>query len=467
MQPELDRPIAPARLRAHPTALHQRYRIRLPQLDESGSTLYANEPETCQRSLRQFAPILLHLALLIVVTRVYHIEGRAFEILLYVATAALPIHYLLPFRFKKPFFIAASVVGLALVFGLSVTAIVLPVAVVLIGICYLPCSWLARAAMIGAISVLLALGRGRVLGASLDTLPPAVWPVLGSMFMFRMIIYLYELKHAKAREPLIDTISYFFLLPNYAFLLFPVVDYRTLRRSYFASDIHAIQRTGLRMMVRGVSHLLLYRVVYHQLLAKPEEIETPIGLLTFLVCNYLLYLRVSGQFHIACGLLHLFGYQLPETHHNYLLATGFTDYWRRINIYWKDFMVRVVFNPVAFRLKAWPHPIALAAATGVVFVVTWGLHAYQSFWLSGRWNFSRHDALFWGILGLLVLVNVQLDARRARARTLLSSECPSLRALALRIANTAGTFATIAFLWSLWTSASFSEWTEMLARAWR
>ena len=42
----------------------------------------------------------------------------------------------------------------------------------------------------------------------------------------------------------------------------------------------------------------------------------------YLVCNYLLYLRVSGQFHMACGMLHLFGFQLPETHHHYLLAIG-------------------------------------------------------------------------------------------------------------------------------------------------
>ena len=90
-----------------------------------------------------------------------------------------------------------------------------------------------------------------------------------------------------------------------------------------------------------------------------------------IVCNYLLYLQVSGQFHMACGMLHLFGYQLPATHHHYLLATSFTDYWRRINIYWKDFMVRVFFNPVVFRLKRWPQPAALAIGTATVFLATW------------------------------------------------------------------------------------------------
>ena len=112
------------------------------------------------------------------------------------------------------------------------------------------------------------------------------------------------------------------------------------------------------MMFRGTVHLLLYRLVYHELLIPAERgpRRGEPGAATS-SANYLLYLRVSGQFHMACGMLHLFGFRLPETHHHYLLATGFTDYWRRINIYWKDFMVRIVFNPVVFRLKRRPQPV--------------------------------------------------------------------------------------------------------------
>ena len=86
--------------------------------------------------------------------------------------------------------------------------------------------------------------------------------------------------------------------------------------------------------------------------------------------------------------------------------------------------MRIVFNPVVFRLKRRPQPVALAAATAVVFLVTWLLHAYQSFWLRGVWGFGVPDALFWGILGVLVLVNVQLDARRGRGRAAGPSRSP-------------------------------------------
>ena len=228
-------------------------------------------------------------------------------------------------------------------------------------------------------------------------------------------------------------------------------------------DLHAeIQRAGLAMISRGTLQLLAYRLVDYKLRIPAEQVHGPASLAAYLVWNYLLYLRVSGQFHVACGMLHLFGFQLPDTHHNYLLATSFTDYWRRINIYWKDFMVRIVFNPVVFGLRRWPRPAALAAATAVVFLVTWLLHAYQSYWLRGIWGFSVPDALFWGILGILVMINVQFDARRGATRGRGRSRSP-LRWV-VHASRIVGTFATIALLWSLWSSPSVEAWVNLIRR---
>ena len=420
--------------------------------------LYEGEPEPCRRTLWQFLPIFAHFGVLLAAFKVYELEGRAFQLLMPLALVALPVHYALHYRWKKHFLLAVSLVALAIVFGSVTAAIVFGFAAALIAIAFAPFSWNKRAAAIAALTLLMALARTR---AAATGIPENVWPVLASIFMFRMILFLYELKHAKKPESLLDALSYFFLLPNACFVLFPVVDYRTLQRGYFARGIHAIQRKGLQMMFRGTIQLLLYRLVYYKALTNPEEVHDLGSLAVFLACNYLLYLHVSGQFHIACGLLHLFGYDLPETHHNYLLATGFTDYWRRINIYWKDFMVRLVFNPVAFRLKRWPQPAMLAIATTSVFLATWLLHAYQSFWLTGSWNFSMPDALFWGILGGLVLINVQLDARRPRASRVETRRGPRI---IVRVLKTAATFTIIILLWSLWTSPSVSAWTGMLRR---
>ncbi len=77
------------------------------------------------------------------------------------------------------------------------------------------------------------------------------------------------------------------------------------------------------------------------------------------------------------------------------------------------------------------------------------------------------------MLGVLVLVNVQLDARRNRNRPAAMSRARAadvetrwtgLRLLAIRGFKTAATFTTIAVLWSLWSSPSLTAWLEMMHR---
>jgi alginate O-acetyltransferase complex protein AlgI len=439
---------------------HRRFRPIAATLPVGRPGLYTGEPENCRRRGREFLSIMVQLGLMLAVFDAYRLETRSFRTLVLTAMATLPAHYLAPYRWKKPLFVAASILGLVLVNGLSTAAGVLAVSAVLLVLAEAPMTWGVRVGLIAATAMVLAVLRSRA-GPAAEPLAAGVIPVVATMFMFRMMIYLYERKHARGREPLIDTLSYFFLLPNYVFPHFPVIDYRAFHRGYFARGIHEIQRAGLVMMSRGTVHLFLYRVIDRLLLIAPDAVQGPSSLAGYLVCNYLLYLRVSGQFHMACGLLHLFGFQLPETHHHFLLATGFTDYWRRINIYWKDFMVRLVFNPVVFRLKRQPRPVALAVATAIVFVVTWLLHAYQSFWLRGIWGFSAPDALFWGTLGVLVLINVQLDARRVGNPSRSPLRWP------IRGARIAGTFTAIALLWSLWSSPSVGAWLDLIRRGLR
>jgi hypothetical protein len=183
-------------------------------------------------------------------------------------------------------------------------------------------------------------------------------------------------------------------------------------------------------------------------------------LVRYLISNFLLYLRISGEFHLIVGILHLFGFHLPETHHLYYLASSFTDFWRRINIYWKDFMMKVFYYPAYFRLRKWGDTTALVLATLFVFVCTWFLHAYQWFWLRGSFLLSLVDVLFWAILGLLVVANSLYEVKYGRKRVLgkRSWTFRSIVPLALR---TAGTFSVICVLWSLWTSDSLSTWFSL------
>ena len=96
-----------------------------PKTSQAGAAergLYPGEPENCRRSLRPFLRNLAFLGLLLIVFKVYRIEerayqGRAFQTLATLAFLALPVHYLGPYRFKKPLFLAISMAGLFWVFG--------------------------------------------------------------------------------------------------------------------------------------------------------------------------------------------------------------------------------------------------------------------------------------------------------------------------------------------------------------
>jgi len=280
--------------------------------------------------------------------------------------------------------------------------------------------------------------------------------------MFRLIIYLYDLRHEKKSATIWERLSYFFLLPNVCFLLFPVVDYQTFRRTYYNDDPYEIYQKGVLWMLRGVVHLLLYRLVYHHLVLSPSDVQGLGGLAQYVVTTYLLYLRISGQFHLIVGLLGLFGFNLPETHHLYYLASSFNDFWRRINIYWKDFMMKVFYYPVFMRLRRWGMTTGLVGATAVVFAGTWLLHSYQWFWLRGTFPLRATDALFWGILGLLVVVNSLWEARSKKKHSL-GQRAWAFREALVHSAKTVGMFVLISLLWSLWSSPSIGEWVSLVS----
>jgi hypothetical protein len=294
------------------------------------------------------------------------------------------------------------------------------------------------------------------------------WLVLGSMFMFRIIVYLYDLRHEQRRPPLPLTVAYFFPLPNLCFSLFPVIDFKTFRQTYYDEEAYTIYQTGVAWVVRGLTHLLAYRVVKYYWLPAPHELHDMAHVLQFLAANYALYLRISGWFHVVTGLLHLFGFNLPRTHHNYFLASSISDVWRRINIYWKDFLAKVFFYPTFFALRGRGTRLALALATLGTFAGTWLLHSYQVYWLRGELPVSGKDAVLWLAAGLAVVVGLQLDLLRAgkgaappaEGGASLRREALAGAGLALRVA---GTFLLVSLFWACWTFPSFPSYLYVRA----
>lgn len=399
----------------------------------------------------------LQLALLMVIFRQFQIESSAFLRVALLASGGFIIHAVLPLRFRLPFFLILSLAGIGIVFGIANGGWLVGLGALLVGVCHLPLPFPLRVILLLLMGVLLALLRLDWLHAPWSQ---AIWPILGSMFMFRLIVYMYDLRHDKTSFSVWRTFSYFFMLPNVCFPLFPVVDYKTFARNHFDQDPRKIYQLGVDWMFRGAFQLILYRFVYQYLTMSPTEVFGPGDLTRYLVSNFLLYLRVSGQFHLIVGMLHLFGFRLPETHHLYYLASSFTDFWRRINIYWKDFMMKVFYYPTYFRLRKLGNTQALIISTLIVFTLTWFFHAYQWFWLRGAFLLTIPDTVFWAVLAVLVLINALYETKYGRQRKL-GKHSWNFGSLANRVLSTVGTFAVICALWSLWTSESLSAWASL------
>ncbi len=424
------------------------------------TTAAPSAPDASGRiGLVALAAILVQLGLLTIAMRQFQIESAAFLQLWLLALAGFVVHALLPLRHRLPFFLALSIAGIVLVLGTANALWLIALGLMLIGICHLPIRYGWRVVLLLMAGGFLALQRAEVLPFPWSG---AIWPILGAMFMFRMIIYAYDLRFEKSPPGFVRTTCYFFMLPNACFPLFPVIDFKTFRRNYFDADAFQIYQTGVDWILRGVIHLVLYRFVYYYLTLAPSEVHNAADLGQFLISNFLLYLRVSGLFHLVVGMLYLFGFRLPETHHHYVLASSFTDFWRRINIYWKDFMLKIFYYPAYFRLRKRNPVRALVLATLFVFVMTWFLHAYQWFWLRGTALFVWQDVLFWTILGGLVVANAIREERRGRQGGY-GRQVPSGGALFRLTLQTFATFCAICVLWSFWTSESIGEWLGLWA----
>src|SRR5213592_4719764 len=450
----------------------------------------ATQPPSTQVSrhylsrLARFLAVLVQFALIAVVIDYWELESQLLTRLMWLAFGGFVIHHLLPLRFRLPFFAMLSLVavitgvghfgpglGVAWLTGKIRTIdflyhllpglTLIGIGLGLIGLCHLPIRFAARVGLVAVAGAALTFLR-----AHSQWFPDVIemWVILGSMFMFRLMSYLYDLKHRTAPFSLSRAVSYFFMLPNVCFPLFPVVDYKTFCSTYYNEDWPRIYQTGLKWMFRGVIQLLLYRAIYQYAPLDVYRLSSALDVAGCMLGMYLLYLRISGTFHLIVGLLHMFGFNLPETHHLYLLASSFTDFWRRINIYWKDFVMKLFFYPTHFKLRKMGTVWALSVATLVTFFATWLLHSWQWFWIRGTPLFNWKDFSFWVILAILVLVTAIYEATRGRQRTLMPSRVTLRQRMMLGL-QAGGVFSLMCILWTLWTCQSWAEFQTVVDAA--
>src|SRR5215813_5102774 len=166
----------------------------LARADQAGSRLSPSRFWASPLSDRlKFAAILLQLALLAIVIKRYNLESPAFFRIALLAFGGFTVHYFLPLAYRMPFFLGLSLAGIVMVMGAEPAAWLIAIGVSLIALCHVPLPFWCRATLICAAAIVLAAIRGWYPTA----VPLAVWPLLGSMFAFRMIVYLYDIHHGR------------------------------------------------------------------------------------------------------------------------------------------------------------------------------------------------------------------------------------------------------------------------------
>lgn len=424
------------------------------------STVSTTEPHARWSAIVGVLLVATQLLLLLYVMRVYQIETRPFRITFAIACAGFLVHHWLPQRWRLPFFVLLSLASIVIVIGWEQTMLLTGTGLTLIALCHLPGPLAVRVGALLVAGGVLAALRAEMLPGS-RAFPGLM--VLGWMFMFRLIVYVYDL-HTGAPRGFWWATGYFFMLPNACFPLFPIIDYRTFCTMYSRGNPLPVYQTGVRWIVRGMLHLLVLRLVNAHLSIDASAVMNAGDVFRYAVVLFLGYLQISGTFHIIVGMLRLFGFQLPETHHLYLFSASCTDLWRRVNIYWKAFMLKVFFYPICFRLKGLGPTRSIVISTVLVMVITWVLHAYQWFWLKGTVLLTPQDMTFWGILGALVTLNTWYEARFGRRRVLTMARLSWPAAVWLGT-RTSGMLGGLLVLWSLWSADSFSAWFALLEQA--
>lgn len=368
------------------------------------------------------------------------------------------VHALSPIKYRLHVFLLGTVAAVFYLFRWIDASLILILSLGLFAICHLPVRINIRKLILVCCGVLLALTRTPY---SPIPMPSLVVSTVGSLFMFRAIIYMYELKFEKEQLSWVKRLSYFMLFPNLCFPIYPIVDYKVFKKTYYDSEEGVIYQRGINLMVRGIVQLLLYRILYLYVLPPVNSVTNMWEFLHYAIISYLLVLRLAGLLNFSVGLLRMFGFNLPDIFNHFLFATGFNDYWRRVNIYWKDFLLKVIYYPAYFRFKKMKGSTPIILATAVTFVMNWFFHAYQWFWVLGGFLIKATDILFWSIFGVLVLIAMIRQTSQPKGKKEPTGWNGSFRT----VLNIFATFSTITVLWSLWMSPTFKDWFNLLKAA--
>lgn len=403
--------------------------------------------ENSSGRMRSFLLLFLQMTFSFVLLHLYHIEENNGLIILlpYLGISALINHWINR-RWKPLYFILVCCALTWYALGMLSAMVAISGVLTFFALAHLEINRIIKFVLAFILIGVLFLVRIQYLYT--PSMLTAV-PIIGTFLMLRFILYAYEVRYETQSASLTERLSYFMNPVNIAFPLFPVIDYKTWLKA-LNQDAATVHAKSTRRILLGILQLLLYRWLY---LHSPSAalIDSAGELAVHVFASFFMVLRILGIYWIAIGLVGYFGYSLPPVFENAFFITSFSEMWRKINIYWRDFVIKVFYYPIYFKLRK-KLKRALLISSLCVFVITWLLHAWQWFWIRGDTNLGVTDAMYWILLGTFISINLVWEEKKKKV----------LRRETWRDAfnwmiRVAGVYTALSILWMLWQSATVGE----------
>jgi hypothetical protein len=187
-----------------------------------------------------------------------------------------------------------------------------------------------------------------------------------------------------------------------------------------------VLRDGIILFGQGLIYLYLHAHVFslwHDWQgAHPIQELAPTlpgwEILLFMHYNFLkIFVALAGNAYLIIGLCRLFGFDLKADFYYPFFARNLLEHWRRWNIYNRDFVVALIFNPVLLKTgraigKYWAYMLACLLTFFVGLGVVVHLIPTTFYW--GGPRFAYPVLMRSGLLGVLTGLNIWLDLYLAK-----------------------------------------------------
>src|SRR5687768_9155580 len=141
-----------------------------------------------------FLVVAVQLGLIVFLSGWFQVENPAFvRLVLPFAAFGFIVHHLLPMQHRLTYFAALSILGFVLVLGWVTAAWIIALTLSFVALCHLRLPWLGRVAALLVAGTVLGILR---VTPSVVPFSSAVWPILGSILMFRLIVYAYDVRNS-------------------------------------------------------------------------------------------------------------------------------------------------------------------------------------------------------------------------------------------------------------------------------